>query len=114
MEQVGEGIQGEWTMQRKERFDVSRPPPLFFGVLSILLIMILVMATIMYSPESQTRRKDWPPPRTRSPMQQLKEQLRPLWSNLWIILVPFIPLLTMLALRGKRQPLSGCGKLPPQ
>jgi hypothetical protein len=100
-------------MQREESFTVSKPPPIFFGVLSILLIFILVIAAIMYLPEPQSsgrggfgRRIDWPP-RYESVLHQLKDSLHPIWSHLWLLLMIllvalFFPVLSYLVLHRKR------------
>ena len=101
-------------MRREERFAVSKPPPIFFGVLSILLVLILVIAGIIYWPEPQSSgrggfapRIDWPP-RYESVLHQLKDSLRPIWSNLWlplmiIFVAVFLPILSHLVLHRRRQ-----------
>lgn len=101
-------------MQREERFAISKPPHIFWWTLSILIIFVLVMAGIICWPEPQSsgrggfaRKIDWPP-RYESVLHQLKDSLRPIWSNLWLLLMiifvaVFLPILSYLVLHGRRQ-----------
>ncbi len=54
---VGGRGRGEWVMQREERFAISKPPPIFFWILSMLLLFVLLIALIVYWPESGMSRE---------------------------------------------------------
>ena len=80
----------EGAMQREDRFAISKPPPIFYGVLSILVAFVLVMAAIRYWPEPR-------PIRTDSALHQLKRELRSLFREVDDAFNAFIHLVHSLA-----------------